>query len=286
MNYSVLILGGHGFLGKRITAELKKNAINVFLYNRSDNSVSDIKSSKSIPFEIFLTNNEGVLVINLLASWGTESNPNLLKFANYEIPLKLLDEMISAGINIRWTQINSYYFFYFVETGVDKDEYSYWKRAISERIQNKSQITENRLSVLELYLPHLYGENDKFNRLFALLTKQVNESTTLDLSSGRQILPILYVDDCARGIKEILLQEKFSAKYRNLYIKEQSQMSLSEIIGIFQSFKPINVKFCALPDRQNEFYSYIIPKVECYNISNAMTLEQYLSVIFEQDTNA
>ncbi|MEY4571559.1 MAG: dependent epimerase/dehydratase family [Bacteroidota bacterium] len=283
---NVLILGGRGFLGKRISAELKKNGMNILLYNRNDNSVFNMRESNSISFGNFLANNEDILVINLLAAWGAGSNPNLLKAANYELPIRLLDEMISAGINVRWIQINSYYYFYYTETGVDKDEYSYWKRVISEKIQYKCEKIENSLNVLELYLPHLYGEKDKFNRLFEMLTRQVNETSTLDLSSGRQVLPILHVDDCARGIIEILLQEKFATKYRNMYVKEQSQMLLSDIIGVFQSFKPINVKFCALPDRRNEFYSHIFPKVECYNINNTITLEQYLSAIFEQEANA
>lgn len=283
---NVLILGGRGFLGRRITAELEKYGVNIFLYNRADDTVYSTTESNSISFEEFLARNEYILAINLLAAWGTKLNPNFLRVANYELPIKLLDKMISARKSISWIQISSYYYFYYTETSIDKDQYSYWKRIVSEELQFKCEKIENNLNVLELYLPHLYGKNDKPNRLFEQLTQQSSETSILNLSSGRQVLPILHVDDCARGIKEILLKEKYATKYKSLYLREQSQMLLSEIIHVFQLFQPIKVKFYALPDRRNEFYDRLNPRIEHYNIDKPITLQQYLSSIFEQDTNA
>jgi nucleoside-diphosphate-sugar epimerase len=277
-----LILGGHGFLGSELKSKLQNSEIPALFYNRSDNSVTDTYSGVTITFDDYLSSQKYFNVINLLAAWGNETDDSSLKYANFDLPLNLFNKITSTGKELFWVQMNSYFYFYFLETGVDKDKYSFWKRSLSETLKDQLKIKKDKLSILEIYLPHLYGENDKNNRLIKALTTENSDSDVIKLSSGLQILPILNVQDCARGLIELLSNNNSQLKYMQIYIKEQEQLSIKEIVKIIQSYKKVSVQYGVLPERKYEFYSPIKTSINQYTVDKLITFEQYLISIYEK----
>ena len=278
MATTYLILGGNGFLGSSIRNQFKNNNINFYLYNRENDTIINTTGDEVFSFKEFLVKEESFSIMNLLAAWG-DIDQKRIKYANYDLPLSIFNRVISTHKKTLWIQVSSYFNFYYLETGIDKDSYSYWKRMFSDMLKSELLINASELSSLELFLPHLYGENDKDSRLISLLTKKRLDSQPINISSGLQYLPILHVDDCAKGVFEIVAKKKLLFHDSQVYIKEQSQFKVEQIVKIIQKFNRIRVEYNPSLDRQNEFYSPIIPQINEYHIEHIITLEEYLESI-------
>jgi nucleoside-diphosphate-sugar epimerase len=279
MATTFLILGGNGFLGASIRNQFKENNINLYLYNRENDTIINNTGDQVFSFKEFLVNEESFSIMNLLAAWG-DIDQKIIKYANYDLPLSIFNRVISTHKKTLWIQVSSYFNFYYLETGIDKDSYSYWKRMFSDKLKNELLTNASKLSSLELFLPHLYGKNDKNSRLISLLTEKRVNSQPINISSGLQYLPILHVDDCAKGVFEIVAKKKSLFHDSQVYIKEQSQFKVEQIVKIIQKFNKITVNFNALLDRQNEFYFPIISQLNEYYIEHMTTLDEYLESIY------
>jgi nucleoside-diphosphate-sugar epimerase len=282
---SYLILGGHGFLGSKLNKELEKNQMLTYFYNRDSNTITNTNNGITISFDEYLSNNNLFNVVNLLAAWGDGTNDRIIKYANFDLPSFIFNKIASTGKKLFWVQINSYFYFHFAKTGIDKDKYSFWKRSLSDLLKNYLKTDNGNVSILEVYLPHLYGENDKSNRLIKVLTTQNRENIGVKLSSGLQILPILNVLDFARGLFELILKNHSQLKYTQIYIKEQKQLTVKEVVKIIQGYKEVSVEYNVLPERKYEFYSPITTKINHYNIDKLITFEQYLTSIYKKGIN-
>lgn len=282
---SYLILGGRGFLGSILKKELEKNQVLTHFYNRDSNTVTNINSGITFSFDEYLSNHNSFNVVNLLAAWGDSTNDSIIKYANFDLPLYIFNKIASTGKKLFWVQINSYFYFHFAKTGIDKDKYSFWKRSLSDSLKGNLKVNNENLSILEIYLPHLYGENDKNNRLIKVLTTQDSENIVVKLSSGLQILPILNVQDCARGLFDLISKNYSQLKYTQIYIKEQKQLTVKEIVKIIQGYKEVSVEYDMLPERKYEFYSPITTEINHHNIDKLITFEQYLTSIYKKGIN-
>ena len=132
-------------------------------------------------------------------------------------------------------------------------------------------------------MPHLYGENDKNNRLIKALTTENSDSNVIKLSSGLQILPILNVQDCARGLIELLSSNNSQMKYMQIYIKEQEQLSIKDIVKSIQGYKKVSVQYNVLPERKYEFYTPIKTSINQYTVDKSITFEQYLISLYKKE---
>ena len=282
---SYLILGGQGFLGSILKKEFEKNQTLTFFYNRDTNTVTDRNCGITVSFDEYLSSHTSFNVVNLLAAWGDSTNESIIKYANFDLPLYIFNKIAATGKKLLWVQISSYFYFYFVKTGIDKDRYSFWKRSLSDSLKGYLKVNTENLSILEVYLPHLYGENDKSNRLIKVLTSPDSENIVVKLSSGLQILPILNVQDCARGVFDLISKNNPQLKYYQIYIKEQKQFTVKEIVTIIQGYKEVSVEYGVLHERKNEFYSPITTEFNHHNIDKLITFEQYLTSIYKKGIN-
>jgi nucleoside-diphosphate-sugar epimerase len=278
-----LILGGNGFLGSQLNQQLVNNQVHTYFYNRVDNTVVNTRNGFVITFDEYLSANISYRVINLLAAWGAGIDDKSLEYANFDLPLNIFNKIASTGKKILWIQISSYYFFYFLKFGIDKDQYSFFKRMLSDKLKENSEIADGKVIVLDVYLPHLYGDNDKNDRLIKMLTSQKNLERTVNLSSGSQILPILNLQDCARGLCKLILKFEPQLKYTQIYIREQSQLTIKQIVQAIQRFHQIKVQYNVLPERENEFYIPITTPINNFLIDKLTTFEQYLSTIYNKE---
>ena len=201
-----LVLGAKGFIGSHLVDRFANLDFPVYLYNRWDRTVVEYLTNKKESLEQFIENKESIEVVNCLAAWGAQLESKLIKEAKYELPISIF-KLIANHKNVRlWVQLSSYYYFYYLNTGIDKNEYSFWKRQMSNdlKIFSSQIIKSNNLKILDVYIPHIYGERAKRERLVGLMLKYANSNTVLKLTSGKQILPLLHIEDCVSGIISLM----------------------------------------------------------------------------------
>lgn len=273
-----LVLGAKGFIGSQLVNRLAKLEVPVYSYNRFNHSVVKNCTNKQESLEHFIEDNNSIKIINCLGAWGDHVESEIVKVANYELPLSIF-KMIANHKNVRsWIQISSYYYFHFLNTGIDKNEYSYWKRKLSNELRILfEQIKKNQdLKVLDVYIPHIYGNGDRADRLIGLMLQHAGRNTTLKLTSGKQILPLLHVEDCVTGIISLMNDTGRLKDYREVYVSEQIQLSIQDIVLRIMKFRPLNVEYGAIVERENEFYKPIVCPLESYKLEQYLDFNEYL----------
>ena len=280
MNY--LVLGSRGFLGTTVVKSLISENQKVSTYDRLTNAVMEMNNSNVIEYDKYIDHQDNICVVNFLAAWGM-SDETIIQHANHDLPKQLFDKLVARSKPFTWIQISSYFYFYYYENRVDKDTYSYWKRIFSSHI-NKVSKANNFINIIEIYLPHLYGEGDKSGRLIRILTEFKESDQAIEISSGRQFIPILKVDDCAKEISRLLSDTDFTSKSKQIYIKEAEQLTIKELVSIIQKHQPLKVIFGKKLDRQNEFYNKIQSPFLSYVTKDPVSFDQYLLAI-KKDEN-
>jgi nucleoside-diphosphate-sugar epimerase len=225
-------------------------------------------------YDEYIELHENIRVINFLAAWGM-SDESIIENANHNLPAKLFDKLVAKNKPFTWIQISSYFHFFYLENTLDKDIYSYWKRIFSSYINQVSE-ANSFINIIEIFLPHLYGENDKNNRLISTLTKFKESDQSIELSSGRQFIPILKVDDCAKALYSILTEDELNSSSNQIYIKETEQFTIKELVLTIKKHQPLEVVFGRKLERKNEFYNKIHSPFPNYIIKNPVTLHQYM----------
>lgn len=273
-----LVLGAKGFVGSRLVDRLAKLEMPVYSYNRLDHTVVKYLTNKQESLEQFIEDKNSIQVINCLAAWGEQVQSKSIKVANYELPLSIF-KIVASHKNVRsWIQISSYYYFHFLNTGIDKNEYSYWKRKLSSELKSfVSQIKKNQdLKILDIYIPHIYGNRDRTERLVGLILQHTDSDTPLKLTSGKQILPLLHIEDCVTGIISLMNDWDRQKGYKEVYISEQIQLSIKDIVSSVMKFRPLKVEYGTIVERENEFYEPIKSPMESYRLEQYLDFNEYL----------
>ena len=277
-----LILGSKGFLGVKFIESLTLKDIEFSTYDRTNNMVVEIDSKNVTDYDRYIDRHEHIHVVNFLAAWGM-TDETIIENANHKLPAKLFDKLVARNKSFTWIQISSYFHFFYLENKIDKDVYSYWKRMFSSYINQASEANSS-IDIIEIFLPHLYGENDKSSRLIRILTEFKESDKAIDLSSGKQFIPILNVDDCAKALYSILIDNEVTSRSNQIYIKEAEQFTVKELVSLIQNYQALEVTFGRKLERNNEFYNKIHSPFPNHIIKNPVTLGQYLLSI-KKDEN-
>jgi nucleoside-diphosphate-sugar epimerase len=271
---NILILGYSGFIARNLIPVLNADGYDVYVFNRENSTIQNLNNGKSTDFKIFLLELDSELyVINFLAAWGDISNEEIRQ-ANYSKPEFIRKQILEYSSKATWIQISSYFQFFHMLYGIDKNFYSECKRLFSESF---GDIESSKLRSIELFLPHIYGSGDKKSRIIPMLL-EAKSNDTLKLSSGNQILPLLNVADCALAIKDIFSDVPYLPNQSQFYIEEFEQLTLKQTVDLVLQEKKQKPKviFGENMERKNEFYSQILSPIPRYKYKPKYDLESYV----------
>ena len=184
MAENVLLLGANGFIGRKIV-DLVDSKYRIIPVKR------DLQRKQA-----FLEENRPIAIINCAASDHNAGLDDSL-LVNIDYPLKWLEALQrSANLEIKWIQAASYY-----ELQIPygrKDFYSIHKMEF--RTNLLSAMKSSNFEPIVVFLPHIFGEGQKPTSLLPSLIRYLREGDELNLTTGRQFLPLLHVDDAARAL--------------------------------------------------------------------------------------
>jgi nucleoside-diphosphate-sugar epimerase len=276
----IKILGSSGFIGSRLSRSLTNQGHQIFLCSRKQElkcqNTSDWVEHSGNEFE------EPRVVINLVGAWRNCSQNEVVD-ANYSYPAKILREEGELQGPLLWIQASSYFQLYKKFYGVDKDLYSKSKQNFSELLKLDSN-KSSKLSVIDIFLPHIIGAGEPTERIFPLLAKALLQRQTLDLGSGSAIMPLLDVEDISNDISKLLsdYHETNYGNYTETYPTVSRISSLRSHIESLLQEPSETCRYDSTKDREKEFLDSEVLKLY-YQVNPAR--KSFSKSFSEQITN-
>lgn len=180
----VLLLGSSGFIGKALGQKIESTH-ELVKVNRKTDLETLFKSDQTYDF-----------IINCASS-----SPNADLQHSYESNF-LYPKQFLANLPIRnWVQVESYFQIQIPLGRVDP--YSIEKQRFSEFLDIESS-TENSPQIHHLYMPHIFGEGDRPERLISAAVSSFRSGEDFQTSTGSQFLPLLHLSDAVDGIARFM----------------------------------------------------------------------------------
>lgn len=176
----ILLLGSNGFVGKALGAKLEASHELVRL-NRETELINFFESGQIFD-----------LVINCASSHPSASASESHD-SNFLYPKRFFDNVVFS----HWIQIESYFQLQ-IPFGRN-DPYSIEKEKFTRFLDGKSSLPKAPL-VSHLYMPHIFGEGDRPERLISSAISHFINGHDFRTSIGTQFLPLLYISDAVDGI--------------------------------------------------------------------------------------
>ena len=262
----ILISGTTGFIGKNISKKLIEAGneiyavvrprtdktkidplIKIFVYNDNINELIDFLKKNEI---------EGVLHLAslFLTQHKSEDIPGLLD-SNIVFPTLLLEASVKSSV--RWFINTGTFWQHFKSLEYSPvNLYAATKQAFED--VSKYYAEEFGLNFVTIKLFGTFGPGDTRSKVFNLWSKISQSEERLDMSPGKQIIDMSYIEDIISGYLKMI--ELLSKDYKNKYsgqcffIQSPQRLTLRKMAKLFEkvSGKKLNINWGGRPYLKRE----------------------------------
>jgi len=281
----ILVLGGSGFLGKKLIDKMSQQSIELHTAVRSVPLslqrncnyilIKDLeKGSSSIPLEFDV-------IVNVAMKRSSKRLPvpdDDLRQLNYEIPLNIIRRY--SNQNTLVINTSTYIQNYKGIKGQTVETYGATKELLSSAL--KSDASEGLYRVLDLYLFTLYGPGDRETHLVPLLLSAIKSKTVVSLSEGKQLLNLLYAQDAVDSIVGAITNNKKG--YSAYHLWEPVYFTVRDLVlDIEQALETkLQVEWGAVPYGGHEMFEpWAIPIEKYPNLTSKTSLADGIKLTFE-----
>ena len=199
----ILVLGGSGFLGKKLIDNLSQQPIELFAAVRNIPAISNQNCTYVLVGDLSKDSSVGPLVFDVIINVAMKRSSTHLPVSdevilelNYEIPLRIIRSYSNQSTLVINT--STYIQNYKGVKGQTVETYGATKELLSNAL--KSDADTGLYRVLDLYLFTLYGPGDRDTHLVPLLLSAIRNRTVVSLSEGNQLMNLLYAQDAVDSI--------------------------------------------------------------------------------------
>ena len=221
---TVLLLGSSGFIGKALGVKLERTYELVKVDRKTDLETL-FKSDQVYDF-----------IINC-ASSNPNADSNQSHESNFLYPMQFFANVPTKN----WIQVESYFQIQIPLGRVDP--YTIEKQRFSEFLGIEAS-TQNSPQIHHLYLPHIFGEGDRPERLISAATSSFRNGEDFQTSTGSQFLPLLHLSDAVEGIARFIDNPTKSASCSPFWYG-----SVKELLDLISAqFSGVRVLYGRKPD--------------------------------------
>jgi CDP-3, 6-dideoxy-D-glycero-L-glycero-4-hexulose-4-reductase len=270
----ILVLGGSGFLGKKLIDNLSQQSIELFAAVRNIPSTSNQNCTYVLVDDLGKDSSLGPLVFDVIINVAMKRSSRhlpvsdeVIRELNYEIPLSVIRRYSNQSTLV----INSstYIQNYKGVKGQTVETYGATKELLS--IALKSDADTGLYRVLDLYLFTLYGPGDRESHLVPLLLSAIRNRTVVSLSEGNQLMNLLYAQDAVDSIVGAITNG--NKGYSAYHLWEPVYFTVRDLVLAIEQALGTNLKveWGAVPYGGHEmfepwatpfpFYPSLVPKV-------------------------
>jgi len=211
----VLLLGSNGFIGKALALKLE-SFHELVKVDRNTDLESFFKSKQDYDF-----------IINC-ASSSPDANLHQSHESNFLYPKRFFANVPTRN----WVQIESYFQIQIPLGRVDP--YSIEKQRFSEFL-DVGAATQNLPQIHHLYMPHIFGEGDRPERLISAAVSSFRRGEDFQTSTGSQFIPLLHVSDAVDGIARFIENPIKNASCSSFWygsVRELLELISAQFLGV------------------------------------------------------
>lgn len=246
----ILILGGTGYLGRRVANKLNELGHDVCCLIRFEYDEPVLKLlNESIEMcelsnlENLLQNSKFDCCLNMACMYQCDFPHVVCVYeANYFVPLQVFLKCMNAGINN----------FYTIGSALKKEinEYAFSKEQFAETLQ--WYVDTKGINVCNIKPEMYYGENEPINRFIPSVVAKLKKNESIKLTIGTQRRDVIYIDDLVDCIIRII--EYVPAGYNDIPLGTGEGPTIREIIEQLKRYVGSEsvLEFGAIPMRNGE----------------------------------
>lgn len=273
MTKTILLTGGSGYLGRRLTAALEEKGYHTVCLRRQQAQTPQQIDAAFAQGPVFA-------VIHLATCYGRsgETFPTVIE-SNLRYPAEVLAAAVKHRVPV------------FINTD------TILARFINPYALSKAQFAEwlrlycGQITAVNMRLDHFYGPFDTPNKFVAFLLKSFRENRpVLELTEGAQTRDFIYIDDVVRAFLCVLEQaEKFPRGLVHAFeVGTNVKTSIKDLVLLAQKLcgnTQTRLLFGAVPYRAQEQLDYEIDTsaLQALGWKAQVPLEEGLKRILEEE---
>ena len=270
----ILVLGGSGFLGKKLIDNLSQQPIELFAAVRNIPSTSNQNCTYILVNDLSKDSSLGPVVFDVIINVAMKRpsrhlpvSDEVMRELNYEIPLSVIRRYSNQSTLVINT--STYIQNYKGVKGQTVETYGATKELLSVAL--KSDADTGLYRVLDLYLFTLYGPGDRDTHLAPLLLSSIRKGNLVQLSEGNQLMNLLYAQDAVDSIVGAITNS--NKGYSAYHLWEPVYFTVRDLVLTIEQALDTNLKveWGAVPYSGHEmfepwatpfpFYPQLVPKV-------------------------
>jgi len=281
----ILVLGGSGFLGKKLIDNLSQQPIELFAAVRNIPSTSNQNCTYVLVDDLGKDSSLGPLVFDVIINVAMKRSSRhlpvsdeVIRELNYEIPLRIIRSYSNQSTLVINT--STYIQNYKGVKGQTIETYGATKELLSTAL--KSDADTGLYRVLDLYLFTLYGPGDRDTHLIPLLLSAIRKRTVVSLSEGNQLMNLLYAQDAVDSIVGAIINS--NKGYSAYHLWEPVYFTVRELVQTIEQAldTTLKVEWGAVPYGGHEMFEpWAIPIEKFPNLISKTSLSHGIKVTFE-----
>jgi nucleoside-diphosphate-sugar epimerase len=227
----VLVIGGNGFLGRKLLECLGGMEVEVYSAVRGFSDIR-VENCRYILVDEIIgsqiqTLPEFDVIINVAmkrSSRVSHISDEILSHLNFSIPLEIIRRTSTESTLV----INTSTYIQNFEgvKGKTVETYGASKQLLTEALE--ADALKGLYQATDLYLFTLYGPSDRTTHLIPLIFKALKNKTSLPLTEGLQLMNLLYLDDAANSI--IAAMTNYRPGYSPYYLWEPKYLTVRDLV--------------------------------------------------------
>ena len=281
----ILVLGGSGFLGKKLIDNLSQQPIELFAAVRNIPAISNQNCTYVLVGDLSKDSSVGPLVFDVIINVAMKRSSRNLPVSdkvigelNYEIPLRIIRSYSNQSTLVINT--STYIQNYKGVKGQTVETYGATKELLSNAL--KSDADTGLYRVLDLYLFTLYGPGDRDTHLVPLLLSAIRNRTVVSLSEGNQLINLLYAQDAVDSIVTAITHS--NKGYSAYHLWEPDYFTVRDLVQTIEQAlnTTLEIAWGAVPYGGHEMFEpWAIPMEKFPNLKSKTLLTDGIKITFE-----
>ncbi|WNJ81163.1 NAD-dependent epimerase/dehydratase [Cedecea neteri] len=250
----ILMTGATSFVGTHVLTQLVKDGYQIVALKRPSSVPTLINNLVEWVDLAEIDNNQSLLanvtaIIHIATDYGRKDSSLVAQqMCNVILPSKLLELMPKHGVK-RFISTDSFF-------GKYEHQYGYMRSYMASKRHfaeiSKIFAEENpSISIQNLRLEHVYGENDKVNKFIPFIVEKLKSGEEINCTIATQKRDFIYIKDVVSAYKHVLNSE-LEPGYKEFEVGTGETAELRTIIEIIknklESESQINYGAIALRD--------------------------------------